>query len=97
MRLGGEERIKDTVYAFSVDARSRIYYCYPHTGRRDRGNYVQHSFPVDQGTHRLDSIHDQVSEHQLQLDPVAGYIGKLLDQFGPNRDLPILNFVVRQP
>ena len=33
--------------------------------------YVQHSFPVGHGTHRLDGIHDQVSKDQLQLNSVA--------------------------
>src|SRR5262245_29637632 len=96
MRLGGEERIEDTVYAVLIDARSGILYCYSHAGRHDRGLYTQHSFPVGHGTHRLDGIHDQVSEDQLQLDSVAHHVGKIVDQFGPNRDSSALNLAVRQ-
>src|SRR4029434_9225047 len=96
MRFGGEERIKDTVHAFSVDARSGISYCYPHAGRCDRGVYVQHSFAVGHGTHRLDGIHDQVSEDQLQLDSVADHVGKIVDQLGPNQDSSALNLAARQ-
>jgi hypothetical protein len=91
MRLGGEERIEDTVYAFLIDARSGIRYYYLHAGRHDRGFYMQHAFPVGHGTHRLDSIHDQVPKDQLQLDSVAHNIGKIVEQFGPNRDSFVLN------
>ena len=79
------------------DARSGICYCYAHAGWRARGTYVQHSFPVGHGTHRLDGIHDQVSKDQLQLNSVAHDGGKIVDQFGPNRDLFVLNLAVRQP
>ena len=97
MRLGGEERIENTAYNFLPDARSGICYRDPHAGRHGRGLYVQNSFPIGHGTHRLDSIHDQVSEDQLQLDSVAQDVGKIAEQFGPNGDLFVLNLSARQP
>src|SRR5262249_6478254 len=96
MRLGSEEHIKDTVYAFPVDAPSGICHCYPHAGRYDRGLYMQHSLPVGHGTHCLNGIHDQVSEDQLQLNSVAYHGGKRVDQFSPNRDSSVLNLSSRQ-
>ena len=73
------------------DARSGVCHSDPHAGRYDRGHYMQHSFPVGYGTHRLDGIHDQVAKDQLQLDSVAHDVGKIVEQFGPNRDSFVLN------
>src|SRR5262245_10466471 len=97
MRLGGEEHIKDTVNAVPVDARSGIFYRYPHAGGCYRGDYVQLACPVGHGTHRLDGIYDQVTEDQLQLDSVAHHVGKIVDQLSLNRDSFVLNLAVRQP
>ena len=35
------------------------------------GSYIQHPSPIRDGTHRFDSIHDQIPKDQLQLDTMA--------------------------
>ena len=58
---------------------------------------MQYPFPVCDGTHRFDGIHDQIPKDQLQLDSIAQDARQLVDQFGLDRDSPILNLPLREP
>ena len=69
----------------------------PHAGRLDLGPYMQHPSPVGHGTHRFDSIHDQIPKHSLQLDSIAQHARQLAGEFSLDRDSPILKRTLREP
>jgi hypothetical protein len=71
MSFGSEEGVEDAVYAFPVDAGSGIPHCYPYADRLCLGLYVHLPSAVCDGTHRFDSVGDQIPKDQLQLHSIA--------------------------
>src|SRR5882672_2190317 len=69
--LGCKERLKDLTDLLWIEATTGILNLNQHAVLVLCRLDDQLSRPIDQGTHRVDAIHDQVDQDLLQLYPVA--------------------------
>src|ERR1700743_1336188 len=70
-RLGGEEAVKDAVHRRRVKPRSHVRDRDQRPRRTGSRAYPQRSRSFRDQTHRLDTVHDQIKDNLLKLNPIA--------------------------